>query len=80
MDLLLTVDGKTVEGLDGHAECSLSDFTNQATWDDRATEPISTTILEEKKWVLRLYLIPSDDEGDEYKDEYRQKQHTSGHT
>ena len=43
-----------------------------ATWDDRATEPISTAILEEKKWVLRLYLIPSDDEGDEYKDEYRQ--------
>uniref|UniRef100_A0A7S1IG39 BTB domain-containing protein n=1 Tax=Eutreptiella gymnastica TaxID=73025 RepID=A0A7S1IG39_9EUGL len=59
VDLLLTVGGESVEGFDGHAECSLEDFTNQVPWDDKATEAICTAILEEKKWVLRLYLIPS---------------------
>ena len=66
VDLELFVDGKVVEGFDllhsppkfGIAEWTLDDFTNQATWDDRATEAICTAVLEEKRWVLRLYLIP----------------------
>ena len=73
VDLQLFVDGESVEGFDGHAECSLKDFTNQATWAMRyrATEAICTAILEEKKWVLHLYLNPRHedevDDGDEYK-------------
>ena len=71
VDLWLAVDGENVKGLDGHAECLLSDFTDEdeTTGDEdethsqtsmglMATEAISTAILKEKKWVLHLYLIP----------------------
>ena len=51
VDLQLFVDGESVEGFDGHAECSLDDFTNEfTTWAMlyRATEAICTAILEKK--------------------------------
>jgi hypothetical protein len=61
VDLWLAVDGENVKGLDGHAECLLSDFTDEdeTSMGLMATEAISTAILKEKKWVLHLYLGPA---------------------
>ena len=87
VDLWLAVDGENVKGLDGHAECLLSDFTDEdeTTGDEdgthsqtsmglMATEAISTAILKEKKWVLHLYLIPEshDHNDDEWDVQYLQ--------
>jgi hypothetical protein len=88
VDLWLAVDGENVKGLDGHAECLLSDFTDEdeTTGDEdethsqtsmglMATEAISTAILKEKKWVLHLYLIPEshDHNDDEWDVQYQYK-------